>query len=175
MISRRRLRALLRKNQGGSHRHLRCNHPTADATLHASPKNPNSGCCSRTDRSTTADSMRMAHILGEAQRREVEGAAMAVRVLAKAAHTAESSCFPPARSLTRALLSTLRGLLKLLRCRTSPSLHSRAAGLASPRSVPSSPDPVARVLLGHNNTSQPGHLPSRIAAAKALHPPVGHG
>ena len=48
------------------------------------------GCCPTTDPPTTADSMWMAHILREAERRE--GVAQRREVLAKASHTAESSC-----------------------------------------------------------------------------------
>ena len=66
---------------------------TADATLPASPRSCiHLGCCPTTDPPTTADSIGMAHILGEAQRRE--GAAALLWVLAEASHTAESSSVP---------------------------------------------------------------------------------
>ena len=132
------------------------------------------GCCPTTDPPTTADSIGMAHILGEAQRRD--GAAALLWVLAEASHTAESSSVPSvqcARSLAWAESSTLRGLLNLLRCQTCPSLHSLAAGLAGPRNVSSSPNLTAPVLLGHKNTPRPPLEAARTAAAKALHPPVG--
>ena len=149
---------------------------TANPTLPASPRSSmHHGCCPTTDPPTTVDSIGMAQILGEVERRE--GAAALLGGLEEASHTAESSSVPfvqCGRSLVWAESSALRGLPNLLRCQTCPSLHSLAAGLAGPRNVSSSPNLTAPVLLGHRSTPRPALEAARTAAAKALHPPVGH-
>ena len=78
------------------------------------------------------------------------------------------------RPVASAESSNLRSLLHLLRCQTFPSQHSLAAGPEGLGGVPSSPNPTAPLLLGHKNTPLPPLVVARTAAAKALHPPVGH-
>ena len=74
---------------------------TADATLLARPRSPmKSDCFPTTDAPTTACERRMAHILGEAQRREAASEAQrrevgsAALVLAELSEAAESSSVP---------------------------------------------------------------------------------
>ena len=137
------------------------------------------GCCPTTGFPTTADSVQMAHILGEPERREVDAEGDVV-VVGGQGETAESSSHDSVRRgrpwAADGEARLVLGLLSLSRhFQTSPSLHSRAAGLACPNTVPSSPNLSAHVLLGHNNTPAPRLALSRTAAAKALHPPARYG